>query len=396
MNRTKLLCLTCISVWAAYSCSQTGPNAAGTTPGAGGVTQSTTANGSGGADSSSAAQTTKETSAEGGEENKATQAEGGSESGSGGADAAGGESETQSKGGASSTKKTTNSESKGGSSSVASSASKSSTGGTSSGSSAKSSTTAATAGGTTSATTAATTTAGITPADIVPDLAAGFLWQADCRGTITPITGQNCPMTEKDTDTSCPSGGINLTQTKSVKGEKDKLYTVTIEVRGVIGTRCYKDGTRASTAAVSESGTNNWWYVGGTYANPTGWWNSYELKVEPATGDPSGDIYYFNGSDVGGGSWCEREATYLVKYNASFKVKGGGTMTFKIHDQNCKAMQNCGSSIDPNAKCEPRTVDLSGMTVQPPASFKQPPSNALSKTYYPQWMWIVATSVTAS
>jgi hypothetical protein len=41
---------------------------------------------------------------------------------------------------------------------------------------------------------------------------------------------------------------------------------------------------------------------------------------------------------------------------------------------------------------------LSGMVPQPPASSpaaKQPPTNAFTKTYYPQWMWITATSVTS-
>jgi hypothetical protein len=234
----------------------------------------------------------------------------------------------------------------------------------------------------------------MTPADIVPDLASGFYWEGTCQGSIS-VTGHNCPMS--GTGSSCPANGIDLPTTKNVKGDPNKTYTIKIEVRGVIGTRCYKGGTRASTAAGSDTGYNNWWYVGGTYDNPTGWWNSYELKVSPATGDPSGDVYYFNGSDVGGGTWCEKEATYLVKYTASFKAKGGSTLTFKIHDQNCKAQQNCGSNIDPNSACAPRTVDLSGMAVQPPSTFKQPPTNALAAgTFDPQWMWIVATEVTAS
>jgi len=209
------------------------------------------------------------------------------------------------------------------------------------------------------------------------------------------VTGHNCPTS--GTGSSCPTNGVDTQVVQTVKGDSSKTYTINIEVAGVIGTRCYKGGTRASTAAGSDTGYNNWWYVGGTYDNPTGWWNSYELHVAPTTGDASGDVYYFNGSDVGGGSWCEKEATYLVKYSASFKVKGGGTLTFKVHDQNCKGQQNCGSNVDPNSACAPRTVDLSGITPQPPATFKQPPTDAIaSGTYDPQWMWIVATSVTSS
>jgi hypothetical protein len=229
---------------------------------------------------------------------------------------------------------------------------------------------------------------GLTPAEIVPDL-HGFYWEGTCNGSIA-VEGHNCPMS--DNSSSCPSNGINREKTIPVKGVSGQLYTINIEVRGVIGTRCYTGGMRASSAALDETGTNNWWYVGGTYANPTGWWNTYELKVSPSTGDPSGDVYYFNGSDVQGGNSCEREATYLVKYNASFKAKGGGTLTFKIHDQNCKGQQNCGSNPDGTSACAPRTVDLAGMSAQPPANFTQPPSNGM---YKPQWMLIGVTSITS-
>jgi hypothetical protein len=235
---------------------------------------------------------------------------------------------------------------------------------------------------------------GLDPKDIVPDL-HGFYWEGTCSGdpSVTQATGHNCPMT--GTLTTAPANGVNSEKAIMVKGTTGQAYTINIEVRGVIGTRCYTGGTRASSAGLSEDGNNNWWYVGGSYANPTGWWNTYELKVTPSTGDASGDIYYFNGSGVQGGNDCEREATYLVKYNASFKAKGGGTLTFKIHDQNGKGQQNCGKETDPNSTCAPRMVDLTGMAASPPANFKQPPANALEKTYYPQWMLIAVTSITS-
>lgn len=232
---------------------------------------------------------------------------------------------------------------------------------------------------------------GLTPAEIVPEL-HGFYWEGSCAGSIA-VDGHSCPMS--DDEPMCPAGGIDREKTIPVKGVAGQPYTIDIEVRGVVGTRCYTGGTRASSAALNENGDNNWWYIGGTYANPTGWWNTYELHVSPATGDPSGDVYYFNGADVQGGNACEREATYPVKYNASFKAKGGGTLTLKIHDHNCKGQQNCGSNPDGSSPCAPRTVDLSGMAASPPTSFAQPPANMLSKTYYPQWLFIAVNSITS-
>jgi hypothetical protein len=234
------------------------------------------------------------------------------------------------------------------------------------------------------------------PADIVPDL-AGFYWEGTCVGTRDP-GGHNCPLDDKGS--SCSTGsrydqqGIIRDKTINVQGTPGQPYTITIEVTGVIGTRCYAGGTRASTAALDENGYNNWWYIGGTQYNNS-WWNTYELHVSPCTGDLSNDVYYFNGSDNPGGTFCEREASYLVKYTASFKALGGGTLTFRLHDSNCQAQQNCGSDANPSSTCAPRTVDLSGVSSQPPASFTQPPTNIIgTKSYRPQWLWIVATSVT--
>ena len=272
---------------------------------------------------------------------------------------------------------------------------------------------ATTAGGTTAKTGGATSSGGVTsstgagggmsvnPADVVPDL-VGFYWEDSCQGNFNP-GGHNCWTDSQST--TCPSGGIDMDKTFTVKGTAGQLYTVNIEVRGVVGTRCYQGGTRPSTdsATIQDSGYNAWWYAGGTPYNATSLWNTYELHVSPSTGDPSKDVYYFNSasSTLTSGGDCEREASYLVKYTASFKVMGGGSLLFRVHDNNCKAQQNCGPNTDPNSSCAARTVDLSGMTPQPPATSpaspaKQPPTNAFTKTYYPQWMWITATSVTSS
>jgi hypothetical protein len=215
--------------------------------------------------------------------------------------------------------------------------------------------------------------------------------------------GHNCWTDSQST--TCPPGGINIDKTFTVKGTSGQLYTVNIEVRGVIGTRCYQGGTRPSTdtTTIQDSGYNAWWYAGGTPYNATaGLWNTYELHVSPSTGDASKDVYYFNSSSstLTGGGDCEREGSYLVKYTASFKVLGGGSLLFRVHDNNCKAQQNCGPDVVQTDPCAARTVDLSGMVPQPPATSsaspaKQPPTNAFTKTYYPQWMWITATSVTS-
>jgi hypothetical protein len=209
--------------------------------------------------------------------------------------------------------------------------------------------------------------------------------------------GKNCPL--DDQGSTCPSSttyanrGIIRTVTVPVKGTAGVQYTINFEVRGVAGTRCYTGGTPASTATPSATGPNNGWYVGGTQAGDS-IWNTYELHVNPpVTG--AANVYYFN-SFPSSPDWCQKEATYQMQYTASFKVMGGGSLQFVIHDSNCQAQMNCGGN-DTSTTCDaPRTVDLSGLTPPPPSTFHQPPTNVIgSTTYYPQWLYFVVHSVTS-
>ena len=251
---------------------------------------------------------------------------------------------------------------------------------------------------------------GINAADIVPGL-LNLYWEGTCVGT-RDAGGHNCPL--DDNGSACPTNsdptkqGTVRSKTINVMGTKNQAYTINIEVIGVIGTRCYSNGTRQSTASIMVDGYNNSWYIGGSPSNATDWWNSYELHVAPSTGDPSKDVYYLNAFDNSGGNYCDSEATYMVRYPASFKVLGGGTITLVLHDYNCQALQNCGSSTDSTSTCMPRTVDfqnfsktvqnsfMGGTTQAPPTgSLVQPPVDNGSKSYNPQWLMIDVTSVTS-
>jgi hypothetical protein len=251
---------------------------------------------------------------------------------------------------------------------------------------------------------------GIPPNTIVPGL-MNLYWEGTCVGT-RDAGGHNCPL--DDNGSNCPSNtdptkqGTVRSKTIPVMGTANQAYTINIEVIGVIGTRCYMGGVgRQSTASIMTEGYNNSWYVGGTPSNATDWWNSYELHVSPSTGDPSGDVYYFNAFDNPGGSYCDSEATYMVRYPAHFKVLGGGSLKLVLHDYNCQAQQNCGSNTVSTSTCMPRTVDFStfsktvmnsfmgGTQAAPTGSLNQPPIDQLSMTYNPQWLMIDVTSVTS-
>jgi len=226
----------------------------------------------------------------------------------------------------------------------------------------------------------------------------GFYWEGTCSGNIA-IHGKNCPFAPTGSaSATCASGATWATRGTirdkilNVKGTTGTTYTITFEVRGVAGTRCYTGGKAASTATPSANGVNNTWYVGGAQMNDS-IWNTYELHVDPPVPGEA-NVYFFNAFPSNVTGWCEKEASYQVGFTASFKVLGGGTMKFTIHDSNCLAQQNCGGD-DTSTTCDAtRTIDLSGMS--PAATFTQPPKNVVgSTTYYPQWLYFDVKSVTS-
>jgi hypothetical protein len=231
----------------------------------------------------------------------------------------------------------------------------------------------------------------------------------------TPLSGTNYPFADPNV-ANCPTnanwnlaGYIKQETPLMVRGTTGQKYTINIGVRGVVGTRCYTGGTPGSTAAGSPGGQNNTWYAGGNQYNNS-IWNTMELRVAPKVAGQTNqtvnsgyDIYYANSFQMTN-SFCEKEATYEARYNASFPVMGGGTITFAVHDSNCRTIANCGQ-VENQMTCNQgaaRIIDMSGLT--PPATapgggtFTQPRTGVASNgmTYTIQWVWIDVTSVTCN
>jgi hypothetical protein len=143
--------------------------------------------------------------------------------------------------------------------------------------------------------------------------------------------------------------------------------------------------------APNANGPNNSWYVGGTQFNDS-IWNTYEIHVTPPVPGEA-NVYYANGFPMNP-AWCEKEATYEIRYTAKFAVLGGGTIQFTIHDANCQAQQNCGGDDTATVCNATRTIDVSGLSPAP--TFTQPVTNVVgTRTYYPQWLYFDVKSVTS-
>jgi hypothetical protein len=233
----------------------------------------------------------------------------------------------------------------------------------------------------------------------------GYYWEVTPSGN-TSLSGTNYPFGSPSG--GCPTGAtwdttgyINTKPSLNIKGTTGQKYTVNINVRGVVGTRCYTGGTPASTATPTATGQNNTWYAGGKQFNDS-IWNTMEIRVTPKVAGQANqtntayDVYYAN-SFPNVSNWCQKEATYEARYNASFPVMGGGTVTFVIHDSNCRTLGNCGP-VESQTSCDTtasRVIDMSGLNPAP-TGFTQPRVASLGGTSYEvQWVWIDVTSVTS-
>jgi hypothetical protein len=252
----------------------------------------------------------------------------------------------------------------------------------------------------------------VDPNNVVPWM-NGYMWVGTCSdGT---ATGLDCPLFGVGS-TTCPNPnatdfntrGMFRTITQTIGGTASTKYTITFEARGVLGTKCYTGGTKQVPALSADPETSNdGWYKGGTPTDSK--WNTYEIHVSPAVAgsgaanplNAAEDIYYLNAFPYppvtyGNDTYCEAHETFPMKYTASFPVMGGGAMKLVVHDSNCLGQMNCGGPDRQTTCAHPRTMDLTGLTPQPPtqtnfSSMQQPYKQ--TNGFYPQWVFFNVKSV---
>ena len=238
---------------------------------------------------------------------------------------------------------------------------------------------------------------------IVPGL-DGFYWEVTPSGN-TALSGTNYPFGSPGG--GCPTaaswdttGYINTRPAFNVKGTTGQKYTINVNVRGVVGTRCYTGGTPGSTAMGVGTGRT-------TPGTPEGAVQRQHLEHHGDSRRAEGhrtanqantgyDIYFAN-SFQNNSNWCQKEATYEARYNASFPVMGGGTITPSFTIRTAGRWRTAGPSRISRAAT--RTLRASSTcpgSTRRPTNFTQPRTAALGgSTYYVQWVWIDVTSMTS-
>jgi hypothetical protein len=192
----------------------------------------------------------------------------------------------------------------------------------------------------------------------------------------------------------CSNGKVTHTQTFQIGGDSGSTYNLTFRVRGIVEAYNYVGGTRdAGDASITK---NPDLFLRGGAAQPAGASGSdydvYELDVSPAVPN-SPNTYFLNSvtnAENPHTSGTTLHLSFAIDYTKTIPVMGGGTITVKQYDSNCKSVMNCGP-VAGNSCAAPRKIDLSGASPAP-SSFTQPyqmPTGA-----YPQWLFFDVTSVT--
>lgn len=192
----------------------------------------------------------------------------------------------------------------------------------------------------------------------------------------------------------CSNGQVTHSETFRLGGDSGSVYELTFRVRGIVEAYNYVGGTRdAGNASIA---TNQDLFLRGGAPQPSGAsgydYDVYELDVAPAvSGVPT--TYFLNSVSSAENphtSSTTLHLTFPLDYTKTIRVTGGGTITIKQFDSNCKSVMNCGKTSG-NTCAAPRTVSLSDAMPSAPSSFSQPyqmPAGA-----YGQWLFFDVISV---
>jgi hypothetical protein len=173
-------------------------------------------------------------------------------------------------------------------------------------------------------------------------------------------------------------GAITL-QTFPIGGVKGQHYKVTFKFNAIASAKEYTGGTRDQGTAVPPDAENVVWdsfYRDGSAVASN--YDSWQLSVFDESGKEQRH-YFMNSCPPGLG--FERHSTFLLGFTKSIVVVGGGKVTHRIQDLNCRSVDNCGNGshsdegICSGARTLPNEPDI-----PPPAMYQDPADHQLKPT----------------
>jgi hypothetical protein len=154
---------------------------------------------------------------------------------------------------------------------------------------------------------------------------------------------------------ACSGGNLNVNQVFYVGGVTGQTYNVTIHVYGIsepknYGTGVTREATNRPAATPTGAGAvpTPWATAAGGHTYPVSDYNTNEIRVcrtrACATADET-NVYYLN-ADTQEGHW-----TYVLNYEKTIQVVGGGAVRVRNYDRNCREIKNCGPAGVAASQC---------------------------------------------
>ncbi len=199
----------------------------------------------------------------------------------------------------------------------------------------------------------------------------GMLSLAPCKEKNTSGTDCTPIAYYKGKASDCANGALNIEKTFNVGGTPGTMYKATLHFYGVAEPKVYGTGvTREAPNRPQVSPANGnggvptpWASAPGGYMYPASDYNTYEIRVSDNTGKET-NVYFLN-ADTSQGHWV-----YVINYEKTIPVIGGGKVKYRTYDRNCRQIKNCGYN-KPNNECakeaNDRKIDVS-QVVPPPTA----------------------------
>jgi hypothetical protein len=208
----------------------------------------------------------------------------------------------------------------------------------------------------------------------------------DCNGAGYVVDGVVTP---------CVNGQSQMVLDHPIAGAPGARYLVTMHFYGIMEPKVLGSGVTRDAPIGTFSDRNGgtplpWASAPGGTNFPISTYSAYEIRVHDDAGQEI--ARYFLNSDAAEGHW-----TFIIDYEKTIEVVGGGFVRLRRLDNNCRLIKNCGASPGFPCDVKARVIDVS--EADPPVpdgayptGLDQPGLNQTAQ-HAGQWWFIDVTAV---
>ena len=198
--------------------------------------------------------------------------------------------------------------------------------------------------------------------------------------------------------TPCVAGRSEMVLDHPITGTPGARYLVTMHFYGIMEPKVLGSGVTREAPIGTFANRNGgdplpWATAPAGTVTPISTYSPYEIRVHDDAGQEIAQ-YYLN-ADLAEGHW-----TFVIDFEKTIEVVGGGFVRLRRLDNNCRLIKNCGAAPGFPCDVKARVIDLGEAEPPPPdpgpfpAGFNQPGLNQ-NANHAGQWWMIDVTAVTA-